>query len=268
MSPKKLALCLSLALVPGIASATTHTVRQMTGRVFSPARLAVAVGDTVVWMNADTMSHTTTSGTSGTSDGRFDSGDMAPGATFSYTFTTAGSFPYFCAYHGNMTGSIDVLQVAATIEERPGRIFVPASVTVNVGDTVLWVNADTMAHTATSGSGTPSGLFASGNMTPGATYAYTFTAAGAVPYYCEYHGNMTGTVTVQGGTPTPIALLAAKAGNDVVLRFTGGAVPYTAYRGSLADLTDLVPRPGPVSSPWTDLAVVGPPPSLLLYQVR
>ncbi len=90
--------------------------------------------------------------------------------------------------------------LAATVTvTMSGMNFVPQTVTVNVGDTVVWSNTDSMVHTATSGSNCASdGLWNSGNMNPGTTYSYTFTQAGTYPYYCIPHCSMgmTGTVVV------------------------------------------------------------------------
>ena len=55
---------------------------------FSPADVTINVGDTVTWTNNDGFTHTTTSNTA-----VWDSGNLAAGQTFSFTFTTAGSFP-------------------------------------------------------------------------------------------------------------------------------------------------------------------------------
>ncbi len=70
---------------------------------FSPTSLQVAAGTTVTWTNNDTAAHTVTA-----DDGSFDSGNMAPGATFTFTFTTAGSVVYHCNYHPNMVATIVV----------------------------------------------------------------------------------------------------------------------------------------------------------------
>lgn len=79
---------------------------------YSPAGLRVPVGTTVTWRNDDSVIHTVTSGTSTgtvtTPDGVFDSGDLLPGETFSFTFTEPGSFDYFCTPHPWMVGSIVV----------------------------------------------------------------------------------------------------------------------------------------------------------------
>jgi nitrite reductase (NO-forming) len=79
---------------------------------FDPNTVTVKVGDTVTWTNGDATMHTVTSGTSdgtaGTPDGTFDSGFLAEGATWSYTFTEAGEFPYYCLPHPWMIGKVIV----------------------------------------------------------------------------------------------------------------------------------------------------------------
>jgi plastocyanin len=70
---------------------------------FGPASLSVATGTTVTWTNNDTAPHTATA-----DDGSFDSKSIAPGATFSQAFDTAGTFAYHCSIHPNMTATIEV----------------------------------------------------------------------------------------------------------------------------------------------------------------
>ena len=67
--------------------------------------LVVAMGTTVTWTNNDSIAHTTTSDT-----GVWDSGILAPGQSFSFTFASTGTFPYHCAIHGaaSMSGTIVV----------------------------------------------------------------------------------------------------------------------------------------------------------------
>src|SRR2546422_4152159 len=74
------------------------------GPFFSPTNLTVKVGKTVVWVNKDTVTHTVTSDGSSL----FDSGFMPTGATFQFTFTTAGTYPYYCTVHPFMKGTIVV----------------------------------------------------------------------------------------------------------------------------------------------------------------
>ncbi len=78
------------------------------GMAFAPGSLTVAVGTTVTWTNHDGVAHTVTSGAPGSPSGAFSSGNLAQNGTFSHTFTTAGSFPYFCAIHTGMRGTIVV----------------------------------------------------------------------------------------------------------------------------------------------------------------
>ena len=76
---------------------------------FTPADLAIDIGDTVTWQNnASTTPHTATS-TSAPSGGAFDSGTIAAGGgVFTHTFTVAGSYSYECSFHPGMTGTITV----------------------------------------------------------------------------------------------------------------------------------------------------------------
>jgi plastocyanin len=73
------------------------------GRAFNPAVLEVAVGDTVTWINDDDTEHTV----SATEDA-FDSGELAVGSSFSFTFETPGEFPYRCLIHPEMQATIVV----------------------------------------------------------------------------------------------------------------------------------------------------------------
>jgi len=76
---------------------------------FVPHDPAVGVGTTVVWSNDDNAAHTVSSGgpTEGMS-GLFDSGLMAPGGTFEYTFEEPGEYDYFCLVHPWMVGVVTV----------------------------------------------------------------------------------------------------------------------------------------------------------------
>jgi plastocyanin len=67
--------------------------------------LVIPQGSTVTWVNQDAMPHTATSTT-----GVFDSGTLQTGQQFSHTFNDPGTFPYFCAIHGqaSMNGEIQV----------------------------------------------------------------------------------------------------------------------------------------------------------------
>jgi amicyanin len=69
---------------------------------FDPATITLKVGTTVTWINEDSASHTITS------EGKFDSGILNKGDTFSYTFNEAGTFEYICTLHPKMKGRVIV----------------------------------------------------------------------------------------------------------------------------------------------------------------
>ena len=70
-------------------------------RAFTPDDVEVAAGTTVTWTNTDSTSHTSTSNAGG-----WDSGIIAPGRQFSVTYQVAGTFPYHCAIHPGMVGTV------------------------------------------------------------------------------------------------------------------------------------------------------------------
>jgi hypothetical protein len=89
--------------------------------LFSPGSVAVDAGGTVTWTNNGPSLHTVTA-----TDGSFDSGQMAAGASFSHTFASAGTFSYFCAIHPDMVGSVTVSGGAST--DTPATDTAPADV--------------------------------------------------------------------------------------------------------------------------------------------
>lgn len=92
----------TLVLAPSPTRAATHSV-QIQDSTFGPVTLTVSVGDTVTWTNADDRPHTVTAG-----GGQFDSGNLDPGQTFSFTFTEPGTYAYVCSYHDEMSAGIVV----------------------------------------------------------------------------------------------------------------------------------------------------------------
>jgi plastocyanin len=74
---------------------------------FDPKDITVSTGTTVKWTNSDDTIHTVTSGTPDAGpSGTFDSSIINPGASFEYTFNSAGTFDYYCIVHPWMTGSV------------------------------------------------------------------------------------------------------------------------------------------------------------------
>jgi hypothetical protein len=70
---------------------------------FNPSPIIVAVGGTVTWRNGDNTGHTSTA-----DGGRWSSGTIRPGGSFSTRFPTAGTFTFHCAIHPNMVGIVIV----------------------------------------------------------------------------------------------------------------------------------------------------------------
>jgi plastocyanin len=75
----------------------------LAGFAFSPASITVKVGTTVTWTNKDSATHTVVS-----DSGVFQSGNLAVNATYTYTFSTAGSYAYHCSIHPSMKGTVIV----------------------------------------------------------------------------------------------------------------------------------------------------------------
>ena len=87
-----------------------------------------------------------------------------------------------------------------------GFAFVPAEVSVNVGESVTWTQKDTVPHTSTSDSAPP--VWSGPLLAVNQTYSFTFTAAGTYSYHCAPHPFMKASVTVvaQATTNLPPAV--------------------------------------------------------------
>jgi plastocyanin len=70
---------------------------------FSPKTITIRVGSSVKWVDNTDSPHT-----SHADSGTWNSGNIAVGGTFSFTFTRAGTYTYHCDYHPYMTGTIIV----------------------------------------------------------------------------------------------------------------------------------------------------------------
>ena len=114
-----ISLAILVLLIPLVSSSFADTV-QITimrgaadphvSRTFSPPSTNAIVGETVEWGNADQVTHSVTSGTAGNPDGKFDSGPITIGQSFSYTLTTAdiGVINFYDKTYPWMTGTLNV----------------------------------------------------------------------------------------------------------------------------------------------------------------
>jgi plastocyanin len=100
-----LALAAVLVLQPTRARSEDKAANQVSVDNFSfgPATLTVAVNTTVTWVNKDDVPHTIAS-----TDGLFKSKALDTDDKYTYTFTKAGTYNYFCSIHPKMVGKIVV----------------------------------------------------------------------------------------------------------------------------------------------------------------
>jgi plastocyanin len=214
---------------PGaLASAGTVTIGD---RVFIPPTVEIATGGTVEWTNTDGESHTATS-----PDGAFDSGILAPGTAFSQTFEVAGSYPFFCAIHPDMQGTVTVTDAAPggsppasgppapspAASTQPSAAASPAVPSPAVPSQTSVAAATGTAVTILEGAFDPvdlevaagasvvwtnisdvghtvtasDGAFDSGVIGPGDVFTTTFDVPGTVAYACAIHPAMQGTIRV------------------------------------------------------------------------
>lgn len=75
----------------------------MSNSMFTPSSITVEAGTTVKWTNKETVLHTVTSDSL-----IFNSGNLDKNKTFSFTFSSKGTYPYRCILHNNMVGTIIV----------------------------------------------------------------------------------------------------------------------------------------------------------------
>jgi plastocyanin len=189
---------------------------------FVPSRVNVHVGNTVKWLDSDTVSHTITSATfngliwpQGSSQGP---------STFSHTFDKSGTFSYFCQIHPYMTGVafVDVQETErvlnstlgsshfvnvriemprnAAYENNYGPYFIPSYALVPLDARVTWVNKDYVAHTATA----TDGSFNTGPILPDESYTIPINHnPGSVGYFCQIHPWMQAMMYVSSSQPSP-----------------------------------------------------------------
>ena len=184
---RAICLVIAAAIVPMVSAfAATVSVRVGPGLSFTPANVAVAPGDSVVWTFAAT--HTTTSDRQ-TGAEVWNSGIQSSG-TFTHTFTTPGTYPYYCSLHSVpggtfMNGSV---QVAAA----PTLASVAPSSGTTFGGTAVTLTGTNFGSACSVDFG---GAAATGVSAPSATTINATTPAHAA-------GAVTVSVTCSGGTAT------------------------------------------------------------------
>jgi plastocyanin len=82
---------------------TPAAVVHMKNFAFGPDSVTILAGQSVRFLEDDDTPHTVTA-----TDKSFDSGNLNKGDKWERTFTTAGTYAYFCAYHPYMKGTVIV----------------------------------------------------------------------------------------------------------------------------------------------------------------
>lgn len=90
------------ACAPSTEAGTVQAA--MTGNAFSPSAIQAKVGDVIAWTNGDGVPHTATL----KDDPACTTENLAKGETGALTFGAAGTYPFFCKIHTDMTGTIEV----------------------------------------------------------------------------------------------------------------------------------------------------------------
>ena len=100
--------CLAFAMPAGASDASVN----IDNFTFGPQELKVKAGTTVTWTNGDDIPHTVVS------MNNFRSKVLDTNGVYSYTFTTPGTYKYFCSLHPHMTGTV-VVEAGGAAAEQP-----------------------------------------------------------------------------------------------------------------------------------------------------
>jgi plastocyanin len=255
----------------------------ITDSSFNPSSITVAPATRVTWTNNGTRRHRVRD----INHVLFDSDDLQPGQSFSYVFCTPGTYEYEDARDGfrgvvivsgtpptgtvtaQPTGSATAQPTGSATAQPTGSVtaqptgtpggglvhvsifnddeFSPPHITVQSGTTVRWTNYHDDEHTVTS-----PGNFNSGDIHPGQFWDHTFIVNGTYNYFCAYHPEMQGSVTVIGGptaTPQPTGTPGGGTQNVVIQDFAFQPQNLNIVVGTTVRWTNNDPYPHTATSP-------------------
>ena len=130
--------------------------------------------------------------------------------------------------------------------------FSPATLTIAVGDTVTWRNADDRPHTVTSSDG----VFDSGNLDEGVGFSFTFTEPGTYAYLCAYHPEMQATIVVEAASSAAPAAVGSTSGETDA--GTGGTTAAATHAAGTHEGTQPDTALGaPISLVWLAPLLIG-----------
>lgn len=221
--------------------AETHTVDVLASAVFNPSTITIQKGDTVTWRNQGSGLHNVRA-----DDNSFRNGDPSSSSwTFSHTFNAAGTFGYFCEFHGGptfgMRGSVVVEDAAPPPPEHGTLRFAQAS------------------YSASEGAGSLNVAVSRINGADGAVSVAFAAAAGTATSGADFTAT-TGTLNWADGDsaaksfPVAIANDTAQEPNETVLLTlsspTGGAALDNARKAATLTIIDNdAPASGPPAAP-------------------
>jgi plastocyanin len=214
---------LALLASPALLAMTTNV--DIIDYAFSPVSVGINVNDSVNWIWAGNL-HSSSS-----SIGLWDSGLYNAPHSYQYTFTSAGTYSYYCSYH-YFNGSVTVQSVA-----------VPPTVQVTnpPNGEVLSAPANLTLSTTASATGatvTNVGFFRSGSLLGNVTsspYSWHVNGLAAGDYTLsavasDSNGlSATNSVTVHVVTPAPLSLSGLRRTNSISFQFSYGATPGLRY---------------------------------------
>jgi plastocyanin len=226
-------LCFAGLLLAGSATAGTTSTVQIVDFLFSPSNSVVSAGDSITWRNASSFNPHDSTQTS--TPHLWASARLSPNATFTFTFTNAGGFHYFCAthatpgallFHPEQNGNVTVLAgntgptVSLTNPPANKHFFAPASITLQASASANVTNVQFFADTTLLGSSSTSPYqFVANNLLQG-TYKLTAQAidnAGARGTSAVVTAFVDAPPTVQLQNPQMLAV------NKFQFRISGGA---------------------------------------------
>ncbi len=182
---------IGLSIGGGRVFAAQHEV-DIDNLAFAPASITVAVGDSVRWANSDSVVHTVTS------DSVWGSGSIPTGSSYTYTFSIAGSYSYYCEFHPSMTGTVTVVGPTNT----PTQVNTPT-----LTNTPTKTNTPTVDATISTLTPSPTST-ATSTRTPTATVTTSHTETPTVKIQDTATPTNTPTVT---NTPSPTIAGATSA---------------------------------------------------------
>ncbi|MBI2600430.1 cupredoxin family copper-binding protein [Candidatus Daviesbacteria bacterium] len=102
-----------------------------------------------------------------------------------------------------LAGNPTVSPISATVVNIQNSQFLPQQINIAAGETITWVNQDSIEHTTTSDDINAAESWGSGTLVPGQSFSKMFTKPGVYNYHCSVHPSMRGTVVVMETTRPP-----------------------------------------------------------------